>query len=123
MKNFIEALEKYGYEAEGKSIGTDGQWWIVEFGGKYVTIHDHDREQPELLVACLDEIERLGREWLLSVVSNAKGIVGYRLSTATTTGRQVLEVRGKTKTEACCNALLAALDAKENTVWESTTAT
>ena len=107
-------MKKHGYEVEESEddIGNPcWDWWNVK--NDCVEIYDNPHEQPILLVACLDEINRLGWGWGFSGYSSEGA--DYYLSCDRTVKNRLVQVPrmvGKTKTEACRNALLAVLEAR-----------
>ena len=111
MKEFVEKLKEHGYEL--LHSGSD-HWYFTAPGADMRILHGNiSGEIPELMVACLDEIERLGWSWCIATGEAWMGKtfphdVEIELMKD---GYKRLVVTLKTKTEACCNALLAVLEA------------
>lgn len=119
MKDFIEALKKHGYKIGGPHELSNNVTYIMDGDGKPIVgfYANEGKECAFLVLWCLDEIERLGWDWDFSRNSGRDARSGnYFISCDRIVDSRLLEEThgswGKTKTEACCNALVAVLEAK-----------
>lgn len=105
MKDFIECLKKHGYDVHDGGKGT----YMIQKRVGIVYVPDYGEENSDLAFWCLDEIERLGWEFMFGSLSK-----NYRVSVwpdgTNDDGR--LRIDGETKTEACTSALVAVLEAE-----------
>lgn len=110
MKEFISALKKHGRSVRDNIKGCDPCLRHWDTGHTLVPFYvDEDGEQPELMCACLDEIERLGYRPSLMMHGEhgSRWVVNW-----STDGSVECGLSGATKTEACRNALTAVLEAE-----------
>ena len=118
MKEFVDGLSKYGYEVLPRhDYETDKVFWYV----MCIRVDDTEKEQPELLVACVYEIDRLGWNWELGFKRMGgfpEGMEDWGFTVYFSNRGTVVDVRvplaapARTATKACRNALIAALEAK-----------
>ena len=62
IQEFILYLKASGYTVTQKGVGSIA-WSVTHGDGYSLTVWDTEEEQPEVLLWCLKELERLRPEW------------------------------------------------------------